>query len=79
MNASGSTTNFSIATPDGAFQPSSRFTSLAILFDMELILAIARKYNLKVIEDSTEALGSSYRGRSPGLLWGHWLLQLQRK
>jgi perosamine synthetase len=34
--------------------------------DMEPILAIARKYDLKVIEDSTEALGSMYRGRSPG-------------
>jgi perosamine synthetase len=34
--------------------------------DMEPILAIARKYNLKVIEDSTEALGSMYRGKSPG-------------
>jgi perosamine synthetase len=37
--------------------------------DMEPILTIARKYNLKVIEDSTEALGSTYRGRSPGS-WG---------
>ncbi len=36
--------------------------------DMEPILAIARKYDLKVIEDSTEALGSTYRGRSPGSL-----------
>ena len=34
--------------------------------DMEPILAIARKYHLKVIEDSTEALGSTYRGKSPG-------------
>lgn len=34
--------------------------------DIEPILAIARKYGLKVIEDSTEALGSTYRGRSPG-------------
>jgi perosamine synthetase len=34
--------------------------------DMEPILTIARKYDLKVIEDSTEALGSTYRGKSPG-------------
>jgi perosamine synthetase len=34
--------------------------------DMEPILTIARKYDLKVIEDSTEALGSMYRGKSPG-------------
>ena len=37
--------------------------------DMEPILTIARKYDLKVIEDSTEALGSTYRGKSPGS-WG---------
>lgn len=36
--------------------------------DMDPILEIARKYELKVIEDSTEALGSSYRGKSPGSL-----------
>ena len=34
--------------------------------DIDPILEIARKYNLKVIEDSTEALGSAYRGKSPG-------------
>ena len=36
--------------------------------DIEPILTIARKYNLKVVEDSTEALGSTYRGKSPGSL-----------
>jgi perosamine synthetase len=36
--------------------------------DIDPILEIARKYDLKVIEDSTEALGSSYRGKSPGSL-----------
>ncbi|HXS75621.1 MAG TPA: LegC family aminotransferase [Terracidiphilus sp.] len=36
--------------------------------DMDPILEIARKYDLKVIEDSTEALGSTYRGKSPGSL-----------
>jgi perosamine synthetase len=36
--------------------------------DMEPILEIARRYDLKVVEDSTEALGSTYKGRSPGSL-----------
>lgn len=36
--------------------------------EMDPILEIARKYGLKVIEDSTEALGSAYRGKSPGSL-----------
>lgn len=36
--------------------------------DMDSILEIARKYDLKVVEDSTEALGSTYRGKSPGSL-----------
>jgi|KBSMisStandDraft_5_1062788.scaffolds.fasta_scaffold02775_11 perosamine synthetase len=34
--------------------------------DIEPILTIARKYGLKVIEDSTEALGATSRGKSPG-------------
>lgn len=34
--------------------------------DIEPILEIARKYDLKIIEDSTEALGSTYRGKAPG-------------
>jgi perosamine synthetase len=36
--------------------------------DMDPIIEIARKYDLKIIEDSTEALGASYRGKSPGSL-----------
>jgi perosamine synthetase len=36
--------------------------------DLDPILEIARKYGLKVIEDSTEALGAAYRGKSPGSL-----------
>ena len=36
--------------------------------DMDPLLEIARKYDLKVIEDSTEALGSAYRSKSPGSL-----------
>ena len=34
--------------------------------DMQPILESAQKYNLEIIEDSTEALGSKYRGKSPG-------------
>lgn len=34
--------------------------------DYEGILALARKYNLRVIEDSAESIGSSYRGRPAG-------------
>lgn len=37
------------------------------LADMEMIMDIAEKYNLKVIEDATEALGSKYtKGRYAG-------------
>lgn len=36
--------------------------------DMDPLLEIARKHNFKVIEDSTEALGSAYRSKSPGSL-----------
>ena len=34
--------------------------------DLDPIIEIARKYNLKVIEDATEGLGATYRGRPLG-------------
>ncbi|NER87926.1 LegC family aminotransferase [Moorena sp. SIO3A2] len=36
--------------------------------DMEPILAVARKYNLLVIEDATESLGAKYKGHRVGHL-----------
>lgn len=36
--------------------------------DMDPILEIAEKHNLKVIEDSCEALGAEYKGRKAGML-----------
>jgi len=36
--------------------------------DLDPILAIAEKYGLKVIEDSTEGLGATYKGRQLGSL-----------
>ncbi len=36
--------------------------------DMDAINAIAKKHNLRVVEDSCEALGSTYRGRHAGTL-----------
>jgi perosamine synthetase len=38
--------------------------------DMDPLVAVAAKYGLTLIEDATEALGSSYRGRSCGA-FGH--------
>jgi len=34
--------------------------------DLDPIIEISRKYNLKVIEDATEGLGATYKGRSLG-------------
>ena len=36
--------------------------------DMDPILELARRYNLVVIEDATESLGTKYKGRMVGLL-----------
>lgn len=36
--------------------------------DMEPLLALARRYDLRVIEDATESLGASYRGQPVGHL-----------
>lgn len=38
--------------------------------DMDKIMEIAKKYNLYVIEDSTESLGSLYKGKATGII-GH--------
>lgn len=35
---------------------------------MDKIMAIAEKYNIPVIEDAAEALGSEYKGKKPGTL-----------
>jgi perosamine synthetase len=34
--------------------------------DMDRLLAIAQKYNLTIVEDSTEALGSTFKGKHAG-------------
>ncbi len=39
---------------------------LGNICDMDRLLAIAKQYNLVVIEDSTEALGSYYKGKHAG-------------
>jgi len=39
---------------------------LGNLCDMDLLLAICSEYSLPIIEDSTEALGSTYKGRHAG-------------
>lgn len=36
--------------------------------DMDKIMELARKYNLKVIEDASEALGSKYKGKMVGTI-----------
>lgn len=35
--------------------------------DMDKIMSIARRYNLKVVEDATECIGATYRGRHTGI------------
>ncbi len=39
---------------------------LGNICDMDRLLALARQYNITVIEDSTEALGSYYKGKHAG-------------
>ena len=36
--------------------------------DMDPIIDVARKYNLRIVEDATESLGSKYKGRTVGCL-----------
>ena len=37
--------------------------------DMDIIMRIARRYNLKVIEDAAQAIGAEYKGKKAGT-WG---------
>ncbi|KLU14832.1 MULTISPECIES: DegT/DnrJ/EryC1/StrS family aminotransferase [Xenorhabdus] len=39
-----------------------------VVCDMDPIMAIARKHNLKVIEDSAQCLGGKYKGKSVGTM-----------
>lgn len=39
------------------------------LIDMDMVSAIAKKYNLYVIEGFAEAIGSEYKGRKCGSFW----------
>ena len=36
--------------------------------DMDKVWALANKYNLRVIEDSAQALGSKYKGKNAGTI-----------
>jgi dTDP-4-amino-4,6-dideoxygalactose transaminase len=36
--------------------------------DLETIAAVCNEYNLPLIEDAAEALGATYKGRSPGTI-----------
>ncbi|PHM68472.1 DegT/DnrJ/EryC1/StrS aminotransferase family protein [Xenorhabdus sp. KJ12.1] len=39
-----------------------------VVCDMDAILAVARRHNLKVIEDSAQCLGGKYKGKSVGTI-----------
>ncbi len=66
------TWNIDPAKVEAAITPRTRAIIPVDVFgqvaDMDAILAIARRHGLKVVEDSCEALGSSYRGRKAGTL-----------
>jgi 8-amino-3,8-dideoxy-alpha-D-manno-octulosonate transaminase len=46
--------------------------------DMDPILAIARKHNLKVLEDSSQSVGASYKGRPLGSMGDIGIYSLQQ-
>src|SRR5947209_17191877 len=45
--------------------------------NMDKILAIARKHNLKVLEDSAQAVGASYKGKPTGSMGDHGIFSHQ--
>jgi dTDP-4-amino-4,6-dideoxygalactose transaminase len=46
--------------------------------DMDRILAIARKHNVKVLEDSSQSVGASYRGKPLGSMGDIGIFSLQQ-
>ena len=47
--------------------------------DLDPIVAVARKFGLRVIEDATEGLGATYKGRPLGSLRRRRMFQFQRE
>ena len=43
---------------------------------MDEIMAIARRHNLKVVEDAAQGVNASYRGQALGTIGDYRLLQL---
>src|SRR5260370_25885747 len=46
--------------------------------DMDPILAIARKHNLKVLEDASQSVGASYKGKPLGSMGDIGIYSLQQ-
>ena len=63
--ASGELRNKSTGRPVKAILP---VHILGHPVDMDPIIDIARKYNLRIVEDATESLGSTYKARTVGCL-----------
>lgn len=62
--------NFDLEKLEKAIGPKTRAIKLVHVYgnpcDMDAILALAKKYNLYVIEDCCEAMGASYRNQAVG-------------
>ena len=43
---------------------------------MDIVMNIAKKYDLKVIEDCAEAHGVEYKNKKVGSRWWFWMFQL---
>jgi CDP-6-deoxy-D-xylo-4-hexulose-3-dehydrase len=68
------TYNVDVALLEQAISPRTRAIMLAHTlgnpFDLDAVVALARKHNLWLVEDCCDALGSTYRGRKVGT-FGH--------
>jgi len=70
VDASLPTYNVDVSALEGALGPRTRAIAVAHTlgnpFDVEAVLAFARRHGLFVVEDCCDALGSEYRGRKVG-------------
>lgn len=68
------THNMDVSRLEEAISPKTKAIMMAHAlgnpFDLDVVTAVAQKYNLWLVEDNCDALGSSYRGRLTGT-FGH--------
>jgi perosamine synthetase len=70
VEADGITWNMDVSAIEGKITPRTKAIMVVHIYglpvDMDIVMAIAEKYKLKVIEDAAELIGQTYKGKPCG-------------